>query len=169
MSRTGPPALPLEPEASTLLPPLPPAPRQVLGTGSGVYDPAVAWAPESRLINTFNPALRDTVTLLPRSWVYIRYLANNPGIWPFHCHILWHMYMGQQMYFAEGEWRWAWGSRCTLQRDVRHIMMLCIGGCVGGTQGVLCAMNSRCVMTQQQQHMHDTMLLPLCSAGGGCA
>eukprot|EP00798_Chlamydomonas_sp_ICE-L_P001752 gene1752-33161_t len=29
-------------------------------------------------------------------WVYIRFRSDNPGIWPFHCHIVWHEFMGQK-------------------------------------------------------------------------
>ena len=30
-----------------------------------------------------------------------RLQANNPGVWPFHCHISWHAYIGQMLYFLE--------------------------------------------------------------------
>jgi L-ascorbate oxidase len=38
--------------------------------------------------------LKDTVTLLPGGWVWLRLRADNPGVWPFHCHIAWHLFMG---------------------------------------------------------------------------
>ena len=28
--------------------------------------------------------------------------ADNPGLWFYHCHILWHQLMGQGLVFAEG-------------------------------------------------------------------
>ena len=26
--------------------------------------------------------------------------ADNPGVWMMHCHVDWHMFMGQKMYFS---------------------------------------------------------------------
>jgi FtsP/CotA-like multicopper oxidase with cupredoxin domain len=37
--------------------------------------------------NLENPTLRDTLTLWPLQWAAIRFVANNPGVWFFHCHI----------------------------------------------------------------------------------
>ena len=68
-----------------------------MGRGEGVYN---ATHDEINL-NFFNPAQRDTLTLMPSSWVVLRFVANNPGIWPLHCHILWHHFMGQQV---KGGW-----------------------------------------------------------------
>ncbi|CAG8470658.1 7529_t:CDS:2 [Scutellospora calospora] len=39
--------------------------------------------------NLVDPPLRDIVTVKPQ-----RYIACNPGIWAFHCHIEWHVEMG---------------------------------------------------------------------------
>ncbi|EEB09470.1 iron transport multicopper oxidase Fio1 [Schizosaccharomyces japonicus yFS275] len=41
-----------------------------------------------------NPVRRDTVDIWPTSYVVIRMIANNPGVWVFHCHIEWHMDSG---------------------------------------------------------------------------
>lgn len=41
-----------------------------------------------------NPASRDTVTVYGDSYVVIRFVADNPGVWLFHCHIEWHVEMG---------------------------------------------------------------------------
>lgn len=38
--------------------------------------------------------LRDTVLVLPHSTVRIQFDAVYPGIWPFHCHNLYHQYAG---------------------------------------------------------------------------
>jgi hypothetical protein len=27
--------------------------------------------------------------------------ADNPGAWAFHCHVLWHHYMGQRLVISE--------------------------------------------------------------------
>jgi iron transport multicopper oxidase len=37
---------------------------------------------------------RDTLIVKPMSNFVIRFRADNPGIWLFHCHIEWHMDSG---------------------------------------------------------------------------
>lgn len=41
-----------------------------------------------------NPAFKDTVTVNGASYAVIRFQADNPGVWLFHCHIEWHVEMG---------------------------------------------------------------------------
>lgn len=38
-----------------------------------------------------NPARRDTYLLPPNGYVVLQFQSTNPGIWPFHCHIAWHV------------------------------------------------------------------------------
>lgn len=40
------------------------------------------------------PIRRDTWTLAPLGQTIIRYKADNPGIWLFHCHMEWHVEAG---------------------------------------------------------------------------
>lgn len=40
------------------------------------------------------PMRRDTLIVKPMSNFVIRFRADNPGIWLFHCHIEWHMDSG---------------------------------------------------------------------------
>lgn len=60
----------------------------VLAQGTGTWDGAVQ--------NTVNPPRRD-VHLLPAGsatdpgYVVLEFNANNPGVWPFHCHISWYV------------------------------------------------------------------------------
>ncbi|CAH0039671.1 unnamed protein product [Clonostachys solani] len=57
---------------------------QVVGEGSGEFGSGTTtW-------NYENPLRRDTITIHGHSHVVLRILADNPGVWPFHCHILWH-------------------------------------------------------------------------------
>lgn len=42
----------------------------------------------------FRGAMRDTVLVGPKSTLTIEFDANNPGVWPFHCHLLYHMEAG---------------------------------------------------------------------------
>jgi FtsP/CotA-like multicopper oxidase with cupredoxin domain len=37
-----------------------------------------------------NGAMRDTVLVLPNSTLSIQFDADNPGVWPLHCHLLYH-------------------------------------------------------------------------------
>jgi FtsP/CotA-like multicopper oxidase with cupredoxin domain len=45
---------------------------------------------------------RDTVSVPRFGHAVLRFRANNPGIWAFHCHILWHLATGMMMQFASG-------------------------------------------------------------------
>ncbi|OHE92868.1 multicopper oxidase [Colletotrichum orchidophilum] len=57
-------------------------------SNTGVW-PGVARA---RLNQT--PPRRDTVTVMGNSHAVLRFEANNPGVYLFHCHIEWHVEMG---------------------------------------------------------------------------
>lgn len=39
-------------------------------------------------------AVRDTVLVMPQQTVTIQFDADNPGVWPLHCHLLYHMEAG---------------------------------------------------------------------------
>ncbi|KAG0270935.1 hypothetical protein BGZ95_001345 [Linnemannia exigua] len=65
----------------------------VVGEGKGRYIPG-----ESPL-NTFNPLRRDTVTLQTFGYTVLRFVNDNPGMWPFHCHINPHLDAGLMVQF----------------------------------------------------------------------
>ena len=46
---------------------------------------------------TGSPIYQDTVLVKPFETVDIAFLANNPGLWMFHCHNLLHAYWGMDM------------------------------------------------------------------------
>lgn len=48
-----------------------------------------------------NPARRDTITIPPGGKVVLRWRADNPGAWFFHCHIDWHLSSGLAAVFIE--------------------------------------------------------------------
>lgn len=50
-------------------------------------------------LNLTNPMRRDTMTVDAYGWSLIRFVADNPGMWPFHCHISWHVEAGLLMQF----------------------------------------------------------------------
>lgn len=39
-------------------------------------------------------AMRDTILIMPNSSIAIQFDADNPGVWPLHCHILYHLEAG---------------------------------------------------------------------------
>lgn len=53
----------------------------VIGQGTGTFDAEV----DRASFNLVNPVLRDTFSVWDLGWTAIRFRANNPGVWPFHC------------------------------------------------------------------------------------
>ncbi|CAL8133004.1 unnamed protein product [Orchesella dallaii] len=69
----------------------------VVGAGemhAGDYDPSIN---QLRV----DGVKRDTVVVEQGSWVVIRFVADNPGIWTFHCHMDWHNLGGMALTFVE--------------------------------------------------------------------
>ncbi|KXL45905.1 hypothetical protein M433DRAFT_154115 [Acidomyces richmondensis BFW] len=46
-----------------------------------------------------NPLRRDTASVEGFGWILIRIVADNPGVWAFHCHVSWHTEAGLLMQF----------------------------------------------------------------------
>jgi FtsP/CotA-like multicopper oxidase with cupredoxin domain len=67
----------------------------IVGRGKGVYDESLV-----DTYNLVNPVFRDTLTVWPLEWVAIRFVADNPGVWFFHCHITAHLVMGMGFNFV---------------------------------------------------------------------
>lgn len=59
----------------------------VLDEGVGEWD-------GSTIVNGANPQRRDVQLLQPRGYMVVQIDADNPGVWPFHCHIAWHVSAG---------------------------------------------------------------------------
>ncbi|PBP15727.1 ascorbase and Cu-oxidase [Diplocarpon rosae] len=55
----------------------------VLHQGPGAWDGTVT--------NPSNPMRRDVIQVSGGSHVAIQIVTDNPGAWPFHCHIAWHV------------------------------------------------------------------------------
>ncbi|KAI4153024.1 MAG: hypothetical protein LQ340_002563 [Diploschistes diacapsis] len=66
----------------------------VLGQGHG-YPPADL----ASTVDLSNPLRRDTASVEAYGWLHIRFIADNPGAWAFHCHISWHTEAGLLMQF----------------------------------------------------------------------
>lgn len=80
----------------------------VLGAGHGYFPgyEALGFLPEGKgLLDPVNktmirnPLKRDTITVEGFGWVLLRFIADNPGIWLFHCHVIWHSEAGMGMQF----------------------------------------------------------------------
>lgn len=48
-----------------------------------------------------HPIMRDTIVLEPNGHAVLRFRADNPGIWIFHCHVDWHLEQGLAAIFVE--------------------------------------------------------------------
>ncbi|XP_037407359.1 laccase-7-like [Triticum dicoccoides] len=67
----------------------------VLAQGLGTFAPGNASA-----YNLVDPVARNTIAVPAGGWAVIRFVANNPGMWFFHCHLDAHVPMGLGMVFA---------------------------------------------------------------------
>ncbi|KAK4211143.1 Cupredoxin [Rhypophila decipiens] len=47
------------------------------------------------------PMKRDTIVLFPEGNLVLRFRADNPGVWLFHCHLEWHVQSGLIATFVE--------------------------------------------------------------------
>lgn len=56
-------------------------------------------APLYDSLDLSNPLRRDTASVEGFGWMLIRFVADNPGAWAFHCHIAWHTEAGLLMQF----------------------------------------------------------------------
>eukprot|EP00933_Yihiella_yeosuensis_P036508 TRINITY_DN3027_c0_g1_i5.p1 TRINITY_DN3027_c0_g1~~TRINITY_DN3027_c0_g1_i5.p1 ORF type:complete len:821 (-),score=124.84 TRINITY_DN3027_c0_g1_i5:143-2605(-) len=58
------------------------------------YDPAK--------LNTENPVYKDVVPIYSDSWMVVQFVASNPGVWFFHCHVNIHLNSGMGMIIDSG-------------------------------------------------------------------
>jgi hypothetical protein len=65
----------------------------VLNEGLGTWD--------GTIINANNPQRRDTQVVQGGGYAVLEYMQDNPGVWPFHCHIAWHVSQGLYSQFIE--------------------------------------------------------------------
>jgi FtsP/CotA-like multicopper oxidase with cupredoxin domain len=63
----------------------------------GSYNPFEDDEPPGGAYRTAAAVKRDTVYVPRRGYVVLRFRADNPGLWMFHCHVLWHMGSGMAM------------------------------------------------------------------------
>jgi FtsP/CotA-like multicopper oxidase with cupredoxin domain len=65
----------------------------ILQEGTGDWDGSI--------VNPFNPQRRDVQLLPPGGYMVWQINAFNPGVWPFHCHVTWHISSGMYMNVLE--------------------------------------------------------------------
>jgi iron transport multicopper oxidase len=53
---------------------------------------------------------RDVVSVPASGWARIRFVADNPGVWLFHCHVEWHVLEGMSATFVEAPSELAGGN-----------------------------------------------------------
>ncbi|KAJ7982063.1 L-ascorbate oxidase [Quillaja saponaria] len=70
----------------------------VLGFGTGKFNVSE----DSKKFNLVNPITKNTVPLHNYGWTAVRFHANNPGVWLFHCHVESHFFLGMSVVFEEG-------------------------------------------------------------------
>ncbi|KAI0092238.1 multicopper oxidase 2A [Irpex rosettiformis] len=61
----------------------------IMGVGTGRY--------QGQALNTANALRRDTMVIPADGYTVIRFITDNPGVWAFHCHLVWHMAAGLLM------------------------------------------------------------------------
>lgn len=46
---------------------------------------------DGSVTNPSNPMRRDVQIMPPLGYIAIQFEADNPGVWPLHCHVAWHL------------------------------------------------------------------------------
>ncbi|XP_047938395.1 L-ascorbate oxidase-like [Salvia hispanica] len=69
----------------------------VVGYGEGEFKEG-----DEAGFNLRDPPYRNTAVIFPYGWTALRFVADNPGVWAFHCHIEPHLHLGMGVVFAEG-------------------------------------------------------------------
>ncbi|KAF9516441.1 multicopper oxidase [Hydnum rufescens UP504] len=67
----------------------------LVSRGSGLLTATEYAARNTSSFNTTNPLRRDTLVISRSSYAIIRIITDNPGVWPLHCHIGWHLGVGK--------------------------------------------------------------------------
>lgn len=65
----------------------------------GSYNPFEDSKPPGGEYDLTHAIKRDTFYIPRRGYAVLRFQANNPGLWMFHCHVLWHQASGMAMAF----------------------------------------------------------------------
>ncbi|EMC94990.1 hypothetical protein BAUCODRAFT_72110 [Baudoinia panamericana UAMH 10762] len=63
-----------------------------------VLNSGATWNGE--IVNPENPMRRDGILIPPYGFAAIQFELDNPGVWPLHCHVAWHLSGGQGIQIA---------------------------------------------------------------------
>ncbi|KAL9114454.1 MAG: hypothetical protein Q9227_001535 [Pyrenula ochraceoflavens] len=63
----------------------------VLARGRGKWD--------GNIVRPSNPQRRDVEQVSPGEYIVVQNVNYNPGVWPWHCHIAWHLSAGMNLNF----------------------------------------------------------------------
>ena len=86
---TGPPPNPTGPPLNPTAPPTnPTGPPPNLASAP----PTTVW--DGSIIHPENPMRRDVQIVPANGFIALAFEADNPGVWPFHCHVAWHLSSG---------------------------------------------------------------------------
>jgi hypothetical protein len=77
----------------------------LLGSEYGVQAKPATFNPDTDWgkLNFVDPPMRDSYDMPSFGWVAVRWVANNPGAWVFHCHIEAHLMMGMAFVVLVGD------------------------------------------------------------------
>jgi iron transport multicopper oxidase len=64
-------------------------------------DNPTSWDRNNHTAFPATPMRRDTVVAQPNGNFVLRFVADNPGVWFFHCHIEWHLHQGLALTLVE--------------------------------------------------------------------
>ncbi|KAK4983266.1 hypothetical protein LTR66_008889 [Elasticomyces elasticus] len=56
---------------------------------------------DGKTVHVENPQRRDVQQMLPGGYVVLQWFQDNPGVWPLHCHIAWHISTGYLWHVLE--------------------------------------------------------------------
>ncbi|CZR64592.1 related to Conidial Pigment Biosynthesis protein brown1 [Phialocephala subalpina] len=112
------------------------------------------------------PMQRDTVTVNANSYVVLRFQANNPGVWLFHCHIEWHVIMGLAATIIEAPESLAGGTIPSDHQSVCNAQKIPLAGnAAGNTQNFLDLAGAN---TQPPNPDNGPTFEPSCVNSGSC-
>lgn len=70
-------------------------PFYIVKRGSGAMTSTLWALTRSTAATTTNPLRRDTIVIPQWSYAVLRIKLDDPGVWPLHCHIGWHLAAGK--------------------------------------------------------------------------
>lgn len=123
----------------------------MLGSGRGTFSAER----DFDNLNFLNPRLADTQTVGSYGWTYLRFQADNPGVWPLHCHIAVHEFGGMLLLFAHDT------ERIPMQKLKEGVLPTCPAECTYNAK-----MYNE---TETGDGFEDTMVGKSSASGGGVA